>query len=189
MSHETLHPPASLSYTMLQVIQAALTGSIPFDSLIRLLSLMCLLSIVQQMPSQSAAPPAPSSTAAGTQGGDTLQKLISQLAKTDTSGTGDTLTGLLPLLNNPQVKSKLTPANMATILGLLSTMNAVSGDKSDKGDKEKEKSSVSKESPAATVTEELPTVHTISAQELGEHADHPPPFQEKQRYLEWKTNF
>lgn len=189
MSHETPHTPASLSYTMLQVIQAALTGSIPFDSLIRLLSLMCLLSIVQQMPPQSAAPPAPSSAAAGTQGGDTLQKLIGQLAKTDTSGTGDTLTGLLPLLNNPQLKSKMTPANMATILSLLSTMNAVGGDKSDKSDKEKEKSSVGKESPAATVTEELPAVHSTSVEDLGEHADHQPPFQEKQRYLEWKTNF
>ncbi len=187
MSNETSHPP-SLAYSILQMIQAALTGSMPFNNLTHILSLLCLLSILQRMPQEQVSPIPPPQNAQGVSGstGDALQRMLGQLTKSE-GGSGDALMNLLPLLNNPQLKSKMTPTNMATILGLINTMGAMSDNKPEKDDKEKNDKN---DSPAATVTTDLPavepTVATFEEQQVPLIEALVP---EKPRYLEWKSNF
>lgn len=79
----------------------------------------------------------------------------------------------------------MTPANMATIMGLLSTMN-VGETKPDKNEKEKDNK---KDGPAATITADHPSAEECNP--LHQPENLLPMDQEdmnKQR-LEWKTNF
>ncbi len=184
MDKEISHPP-SLAHSILQMIQAALTGSMTFDTFNNILALLCLISILQRMPQATSTlhpDPQPVSNSSGS--GDALQKMLAQLAKSD-SGGNDGITSLLPLLNSPQLKSKMTPANMATIMGLLSTMN-VGETKPDKNEKEKDNK---KDGPAATITADHPSAEECNP--LHQPENLLPMDQEdmnKQR-LEWKTNF
>ena len=188
MSNEITHPP-SLACSILQMIQAALTGSMTFNNLTHILSLLCLLSILQRMPQEEAPPIPPPQNAQGVSGNtsDALQRMLGQLTKSD-GGSGDALMNLLPLLNSPQLKSKMTPTNIATILGLINTMGVISDNKPEKDEKEKEGK---KDSPAATVTTDLPpavepAVVTFTEQQAPSFE---PLIPEKPRCLEWKTNF
>lgn len=181
MDKDVTHPP-SLAYCILQMIQAALTGGMTFDTFNNILALLCLVSIVQRMPQATTLPhpnPQPVSNTGGT--GDALQKMLVQLTKSENGGN-DTLTSLLPLLNSPQMKSKMTPANMATIMGLLSAMNTGEA-KSDKLEKEKDGK---KDSPAATVTGDSPPIEPSNQSDKAETASQEN--NNKQR-LEWKGNF
>lgn len=197
MSNEaTTHPP-TLSHTVLQMIKHALGGGMTFDTITTVLSLLCLLSILQrnqpieaQMPASSSPPTANSS--GGT--ADGLQKILGQLTKSE-GGSGDALMSLLPLLNNPQIKSKMTPSNIAAILGLINNFGGSGDGKHDKADKDKpeSKGDGKKDSPAATVTAEadveIPEVLFEPNGEVINAELEPQPAKDKTRYLEWKNNF
>ena len=179
-------PPPSLPYSILQLLQAALTGGMTFDTLNHMLALLSLLSILQRMPQpQPHSPPAQPTATGSANTGDSLQKLLGQLTKSE-GGSNDTLIQLLPLLNSPQLKSKMTPANMATIVGLLNTMGSGSEGKSEKSEKEKDSK---KDSPAATVTAcNANDVEEKSADAENDLVQNQGSEKEHQR-LEWKTNF
>jgi len=202
MSNEAATHPLSLSQTVLKMIQYALSGGMTFDTITTVLSLLCLLSIVQHsQPAEAqipAAAPAPSAAPpAGT--ADGLQKLLGQLMKSEGSGggSGDALMSLLPLLNNPQIKSKMTPGNIAAILGLINNFSGAGDSKHEKSEKEKQdsKGDGKKDSPAATVTAgadaEIPEMafSEPANPELITADSDALPAKDKTRYLEWKNNF
>jgi len=98
---------------------------------------------------------------------------------------------LLPLLNNPQVKSKLNPANISSILGMLGnfggggTNEKPEDTKTDKPEATKTDKPEKKESPATTVTSPLaehPTHINVT------HTDEPDN-KDLGRSLNWKSNF
>lgn len=179
-------PPPSLPYTILQLLQSALTGGMTFDTLNHMLALLCLLSILQRMPQPQLYSPPPQPTATGSAStGDSLQKLLGQLTKSE-GGGNDTLLQLLPLLNSPQLKSKMTPANMATIVGLLNTMGSAGEGKSDKNDKEKDSK---KDAPAATVTAGSPNEDEENTAPEGIDLTQEHDLPKEHQRLEWKANF
>ena len=100
--------------TMLQSITQLINSignqGISCDVIVQILSLLCLFCIVNRsqgtLNSISTSIPNASTSP--------LQKLVGDLMKKDgeTSPPPDMLATLLPLLNNPQVKSKLTPTNI-----------------------------------------------------------------------------
>lgn len=206
MSNEaTTHPP-SLSHTVLKMIQHALGGGMTFDTITTVLSLLCLLSILQRsQPAEAEIPSASPSPVANNTGSpastaDGLTKLLGQLTKSEGGGgSGDALMSLLPLLNNPQIKSKMTPGNIAAILGLINNFGGSGGSgdgKHEKSDKEKQdsKGDGKKDSPAATVTagadSEAPELSfTESTPETIHVESESHPSKDKTRYLEWKNNF
>jgi len=145
-----------------------------YDTLINLLSLLCLLLILNRTQPLTAAPL--SQNISPTAPPNPLQKILGELTKsTDGSGGGpspDMLMSLLPLLNNPQVKSKLNPANISSILGMLSNFSG--GGSNDKPDAAKTDKSEKKESP--------PPAATVLSSDEQDKID-------LGRSLNWKTNF
>lgn len=100
------------------------------DTMINLLSLFCLMSIVTRNQSQGQAEPVMSNNFSAAPPANPLQKLLGDLTKGDGAGPSpDMLMSLLPLLNSPQLKSKLNPSNMAAILGLINTFNGGTAEK------------------------------------------------------------
>jgi len=174
-------PNHTLLQTITQMINTIVNEGTGYDTLINLLSLLCLLHILNRLQpgttqplTQSILPVSP-----GGAGGSTnpLQKILGELTKgSDASSAGpspDMLMSLLPLLNNPQIKSKLNPANISSILGMVNNFAGGNNDKSEK-----------KEPPAAAVTSAL--------------VENPVPVTEKKveqetkdlgRSLNWKTHF
>jgi hypothetical protein len=124
MANEPVERSSSLMQSVARMVETAVNDGTGYEQLIPVLSLICLVSILgqgQRGTAQATAPATPVSP---------LQKLIGDLAKGDGGGVGpDTLVTLLPLLNNPQIKSRLNPATIGAIMSLLSNM----GDKSDRG--------------------------------------------------------
>ena len=180
-------PNRSLLQTVTHMIDTIANEGTGYDTLINVLSLLCLLQVLNRtqpsaaMPMPHHAPPAAST--------NPLQKILGELTKsTDGSGGGggpspDMLMTLLPLLNNPQVKSKLNPANISSILGLMGNLGG--GGNNDKPENPKPDKTEKKEPPAAAVTSSL-----------SEHPSHTNPGksddQDKKdlgRSLNWKTNF
>lgn len=122
-----------------RLLESAVTDGKGYEPIIDLLSLLCLTTIVshshrqeERTPNFSAAPaPSTPSASAGNSLQDTLANLLKAAPASGSSGPGpgpETLMTLLPLLNNPQIKAKMTPANMAAIMGLLNHMGAGSSD-------------------------------------------------------------
>lgn len=165
-------PNSSLLQTVTHLIATTINEGNGYDTLIQILSLLCLIQILTRTQPATGIPtsqniPQASST-------NPLQKILGELTKSgDPSGGGpspDLLMSLLPLLNNPQVKSKLNPANISNILGLMNNLGG--SNNNDKPEK--------KEPPAATTNHPTPT-HTVPSAE-----------QEKKELgnsLNWKTNF
>lgn len=105
--------------TIMKMIDSlASTGQ--YDTLIQILSLLCLFSI-----SNNNAPALPISSPQTTQSDNPLQKIIGELGKGNGMGSPDMLISLLPLLNNPQIKSKLNPANISSVMGMLSNLGGI----------------------------------------------------------------
>lgn len=155
MATDNIEKIPSLPQTALRLINDAILGGSGYDNLISVLSLWCLLLILQrQSPAMSNV------STAGTTAANPLGKLLGELSKGDGGGPSpDTLMSLLPLLNSPQVKSKMNPANIASILSLVNSLGGSGGDKHDKAEKQEkaetrpeEKAETKKEPPAATVT-------------------------------------
>jgi hypothetical protein len=182
----------SLVQIVMNTLSAISTDGMSYEILINLLSLLCLFCIVnrqQQTPSKTVLPssPAPSSLPS-TAAGNPLQKLLGELTKRDgenNSPPSDMLMSLLPLLNSPQVKSKINPASMGAILNLVGNLNSSVSDKPEKQEKQEAQPAtcsmqtppappVATISPASQPTEPLPA--ELEKKELG-------------RYLNWKANF
>ena len=180
-------PNNSLLQTVTNTINNIANEGNGYDTLINVLSLLCLFLILNRTKSsavplshnipQSISPTNPTNP---------LQKILGELTKnTDGSAGGpspDMLMSLLPLLNNPQVKSKLNPANISSILGMLSNFG---GGSSDKPEVTKTDKPEKKDSPAAAVTSSLvehPTPATIVPAEEQDK-------KELGRSLNWKNNF
>lgn len=178
-------PNNSLLQTVTNMINNIANEGNGYDTLINLLSLLCLLLILNRTQPAMSAPP--SQSLPPTASTNPLQKILGELTKsTDGSAAGpspDMLMSLLPLLNNPQVKSKLNPANISSILGMLSNFGG--GGNNDKLEGTKTDKPEKKEPPAAAVTSSLAENPThVNAT----HSDE----QDKKdlgRSLNWKSNF
>lgn len=169
-------PNKSLLQTIINMIDTIAHEGNGYDTLINILSLLCLLSILSRLQSSpltpSSQPVQPTPTA------NPLQKILGDLTKNmDGVGGGggpspDMLMSLLPLLNNPQVKSKLNPANISNILGLMNNLGGSSNanDKTESSKPEKPE----KKAPPAPITNT--DANDQDKKELG-------------RSLNWKTNF
>lgn len=157
-----------------------------YDTLINVLSLLCIITILNKNQT-------PAAQSVSTATGSPIQKLLGELTKGDSGGNGgpsmDTLMSLLPLLNSPQLKSKLNPANMSSILGLINSLGSSSNNnekhdagKSEKPEKAEQKPEQKKETPAAAVTDSMPL--QVERPEIEEDAK-----RTTGRYLNWKTSF
>ena len=109
-----------LLQTILSLLDVLSSHKTEGQSWIHLLSLLCIFTILNQ-PNQPLA-----STASSAQSANPLQKLLGDLTKGASQGGGiggaDTLLSLLPLLNNPQIKSKLNPNNIAAMMNVVQSI-------------------------------------------------------------------
>ena len=178
-------PNNSLLQTVTNMIGNIANEGHGYDTLINVLSLLCLLLILNRTKPSTAAPfsqsisPQPPS--------NPLQKILGDLTKnTDASGGGpspDMLMSLLPLLNNPQVKSKLNPANISSILGMLGNLGGGGGN--DKPEVTKTDKTEKHEPPAAAVTSSLAANSTHANVTHSDEQDK----KDLGRSLNWKSNF
>lgn len=179
MTNEPSEKPVPIMHSVSRMLDSALSDGAGLDTAIQVLSLLCLISILSR--NQSGIAALPVTAPAG--GAGVLQKVLGDLAKGD-GANSDTLMSLLPLLNNPQIKSKLNPATIATVLGMLNTM----GDKGAKHEPKAEKAE-KPEDPippsAATVTSPEPLAEKPEAPAQEDGGDR----RGVGRYLNWKSNF
>lgn len=131
MAGDNTERSGSLLSTVTMFIENHLQqGSITFDTLITILSLTCLLTILNRTAFETTVQTRPATGA-----GNNMQKLLTDLLKSGGgNNTSESLMALLPLLNNPQIKNKLNPATLVSILELLSKFNAEKGDKNEEKD-------------------------------------------------------
>ena len=187
----------SLLQTILNMVDTIAHEGSSYDTLINVLSLLCLLSILNRLqpPTLSPISQTPQSSTAVT---NPLQKIIGDLTKTlDGSGGGggpspDMLMSLLPLLNNPQIKSKLNPANISNILGLMNNLGGggssdkAESPKSEKNEKTDKSEKKEKKDPPPMATTSPLTEQPVQVN----NTDSTDPNQKDLgRSLNWKTNF
>lgn len=177
----------TLINSVIRMLDTLTNDNSHYDTIIQVLALLCILSIVNR-PQQHKAIAAPAASAAD----NPIQKILGQLTKGEDANAPEMLMSLLPLLNNPQLKSKINPANISSILGLINNLGGTTEKTSPKPDKT-DKSSKADASPAIssiTPTVETPvtlTPHTDSseaaANNQGDTERH------ANRSLNWKSNF
>lgn len=186
MSTDTPDSKTFLQTTM-RLIDSLSRDNVGYDNIINVLSLICLISILNRGNSNSSQ----QATSNSNSNSNPLQKILGELTKNDHSGSGgpspDMLMSLLPLLNNPQLKSKLTPANLAAVLSLVNNLGGSGSDKQEhtKSEKAQPKPDSNPESPAAAITS---AAIPDSAQESADGTED----NDKKglgRYLNWKTSF
>ncbi len=194
-----------------------LSSTSNYDTIISILSLLCLFSILNHTTPQQSNLSMPSMNQQSTV--NPLQKLLGDLLggnKTDSNaglsgalsalgglggGLGnlsgllsspDLLMSLLPLLNNSQLKSKINPSSIASVMSMI---NNLSNNQTEKTEPIKNK----QEAPAKTVEvtetpppneEELQATPTPEAETSAKNIvlqgnEKKPP----SRFLNWKTNF
>lgn len=180
-------------------------GASNMDEVITVLSLLCIISIFNK--GQGFSSVMQTSVAnAGTNATSTqnqLGKILGDLTKGDGGGLGpDTLMSLMPLLNNPQLKSKINPATISSILGMVNSMNAGSNN-DNKQDGSKEKSAddkanlrnVPNEKQTAPAKEEKNLVEDdadvadITYKQQATLNEDENEISDQSKYLNWKTNF
>lgn len=172
MSTGTSDGPVSLWNSVARIIEKLITDGASYDTIINILTMFCLISVLQRSTQQATVAAAPSAS-----GG--LGKLLGDLSKGEGGPSPETLMSLLPLLNSPQIKSKMNPTTIATILGLLNSMGG--GEKSETP--KPEKTEAKGEPRALSVEPETEAAPQIVALE---------PAAEKKtasRYLNWKSSF
>lgn len=192
-----------------------------YDTIIHILSLLCLFSVLNQAPAQATPLISTNNQASG----NPLQKLLGDLMKPPDGNNSnnsnplggalgaalsspDLLSSLLPLLNNPQIKSKINPANIASVMGMLNNLGGMGGlgglgalgglatnptqekvevkPKAEKKTPETE-SSISNSSEQKSSSSETP----IPEKNIEEKTPLTPNIEKKSasRFLNWKTNF
>lgn len=166
----------SLWSSINRLIEKTIADGTGYDLLINVLSLCCLLSILQRNTGAQATTPAQQAVGGG------LQKLIGELAKGEGgSPSPDALMSLLPLLNSPQVKSKLNPATLAAVFSLLNTTGA-GGEKQEASKHEPVKQETPKPEsphpPLAATESDLEQASLVESEKRGAG-----------RYLNWKSSF
>lgn len=175
-----------------RMFESAVADGKGYDQIIDLLSLLCLITIVTRPQNQvgiaqtlSAITPSTPSPAASTEPDNSLQKTLTDLLKNVNSGNNgggsgsDTLMSLLPLLNNPQIKSKMNPTNMAAIMGLLGNMG------SGNSDSKKPTAAAPQHAPEAAAPPAATSNQVTPPFDLPPEESDP----KSSRYLNWKTNF
>lgn len=198
-----------------------------YEMLENLLSLLCLFSILNRNQSQQTSP-----AAAPANAGSPLQKLLGELTKGgDGGGLGglgslggllggalgspDMISTLLPLLNSPQLKSKLNPGNLSSIMGIINNLSGgLNNHEKPDQNKPKPDKTIPNKNPETSMPEPIstkgppaepepaPEVNSASKPPVPEPklvspvetlAKEPvPPDNEKKshsRFLNWKTNF
>jgi hypothetical protein len=172
MSTETADVPVSLWNTVSRITEKLINDGASYDTLINILTLFCLISVLQRNTQPVSA------TASPTAGG--LGKLLGDLTKGDGGGPSpEALMSLLPLLNSPQMKSKLNPTTIATVLGLLNTMGGGEKSENPKQDKAEPKGEP-RALPVAPEAEEAPHIVPLEPAEKKAAGS---------RYLNWKSSF
>ena len=177
----------TLMQTATRMLDAALNDGAGYDNIINLLALLCMLSILNRnQPIQQTIPSVPANP---------LQKLLGELSKGEGGPSPDALMSLLPLLNNPQIKSKLNPSTMGAIFSLLNNMGN-SGEKTDskeKADNKHEKQEKAQSKPEQAETKnDLPAAAIAQPETQSENPDDTALEAEKRqygRYLNWKSSF
>ncbi len=176
-----------------RIIDNLANDSANYDTLISVLSLFCLISILNR--NQSPAAQVPQANTSTTNAANPLQKILGDLMKGDGNGpTPDALMSLLPLLNSPQLKSKLNPANISTILGMLNNFGGGGGGntgkheqpKNEKSDKVDKNATHNKEAPAAAVTSHVANSPESDDEEILLDMEEKKPVSGS---LNWKSNF
>ncbi|WP_110956202.1 hypothetical protein [Anaerosinus massiliensis] len=160
-----------------------------YDTIVHILSLLCLLSISNNTANQTII----SSTPPMNQSNDNpIQKLLGDLTKGGNGlGSPDMLMSLLPLLNNPQIKSKINPTSIASVMGIINNLgNVTSPTKEDtiktKSEKESPTEAPAPPSPIEPKKEEVEIEsNTTSPEVVSEDSEK----KSATRFLNWKTNF
>jgi len=186
---------SSLMSLITRMLDTSVTTGSGLDSIITILSLLCLFSIMTR--TQAVREPQqikPATTS------NPLHKLLGDLTKGGDGGgfSPDALMSLLPLLNNPQLKSKLNPSTIGTVMGLINNLGGLGGGSPphEKGETETKGESHTKTSKQPTESESPPPANAVQQPPLKKQ---PPPepsedieeAEEKNygRYLNWKNNF
>lgn len=116
---------SSLLSSITRLLDNSISAGTGLDQLITVLSLLCLISIVSRNQTISQ----PSHLQAAGNNGNPLHKLLGDLTKGGGGDGGglspDSLMSLLPLLNSPQLKSKLNPSTIGSVLGLINNLGGL----------------------------------------------------------------
>lgn len=176
-------PNNPLLQTVAHMIDTTVNEGNGYDPLIHVLSLLCILHILNRTQPSAAASLTQSPSVSNTT--NPLHKILGELTKNSDGRGGpspDMLMTLLPLLNNPQIKSKLNPTNIASMLGLLTNLG---GGTSEKTEGNKPDKSEKKDPPAAAVSSSL--------SDHPSHTNTTSPYssdnKELGRSLNWKATF
>ncbi|MBP2634112.1 MAG: hypothetical protein H6Q72_19 [Firmicutes bacterium] len=187
---------SSLLNSVTRLLESSLTANTGLDNIITVLSLLCLFSILSR--NTAAKDPVQVQPAAST---NPLHKLLGDLSKSSDGGGGgfspDTLMALLPLLNNPQLKSKLNPNAIGTVMGLINNLGG--GNPSPEKPKPETKTDHSVEDvnqpteppptpPSPNVVQQNQTSNSPSVH-ANEPMDEDTENKNYGRYLNWKNNF
>lgn len=199
----------------------SLSASGNYDTIVHILSLLCLFSVLNQTPMQNTLPAANEGPAPD----NPLQKLLGSLMKTDGNnasaggnplssalgaalGSPDLLSSLLPLLSNPQIKSKINPANIASVMGMINNLGGLGGlanlggaltpspaqtnNEKNEAKVKAEKKTLEPETSFSDSSDQQSQLPEQSTAEKPLEEKHPPAAGEKRsanRFLNWKTNF
>lgn len=188
MANEPSDKSLSLLQSVTRMVDSAVNDGAGYDTLINVLTLICLVSVLNRGGQSPAAQAAPAGNA------NPVSRLLGDLAKGDGGLGPDTLMSLLPLINSPQIKSKLNPSTIGAVLSLLNSMGDKSEAKQEKSDKndKSDKSERSEEPPEARPQLSPAAAATpVATPEIDEAAGQSGEGDKKNlgRYLNWKSNF
>lgn len=168
MSGENQDSNQSIMLHIARLLEAAFTNTISYDTLITLLSLLCIFSVLNKNSSIPVVKSAATSPTA-----NSVQKMLGDIMKGDGAPGPEALMALLPLLNNPQLKSKLNPATLSAMLSLMNNLGQNHFDK----DKNKDKDAKTNEA------------QQTAQQEIDSADNQKAATQSSQGSLNWKQNF
>ena len=150
MSSEAAETPISLMQVIVKLMYNCVTEGRNYNTIIDILALVCLVSILSKHASPTIAAPVNQNN----QQTNPLQKVLGELSKGDGPGP-ESLMSLLPLLNSPQMKSKLNPSTISTLLGLMNSLG--SADKNEKAEKTEKAAKQNKEAKESQDTQSKET--------------------------------
>ncbi len=182
----------SLLQTILSLLDVLSSHKTEGQSWIHLLSLLCIFTILNQPPAN---------TTSSAQPANPLQKLLGDLTKGTSQGGGlggaDTLLSLLPLLNSPQIKSKLNPNSIAAMMNVVQGLTggtAPTPAKTAPPSSEPQPTAatatppVPQPAPSIPSPLETPTAPSLSPTTPPQQMPKPNPAPTN-RYLDWKNSF